>query len=50
MEMKSVMDHHQLAPGRSNSLDERRRVALEEVDNAKLSWFHAKVCLTAGVG
>ncbi|KAJ7191203.1 phosphate permease [Mycena pura] len=31
-------------------LDERRRVALAEVDNARLSWFHVKVCLVAGVG
>jgi PHS family inorganic phosphate transporter-like MFS transporter len=32
------------------ALDERRRAALAEVDNAKFSWFHAKVCLVAGVG
>ncbi|CAK5268566.1 unnamed protein product [Mycena citricolor] len=31
-------------------LDERRRAALAEVDNAKFSWFHVKVCLVAGVG
>ncbi|KAF8905025.1 phosphate transporter [Gymnopilus junonius] len=31
-------------------LDERRRAALSEVDNAKFSWFHAKVCIVAGVG
>jgi PHS family inorganic phosphate transporter-like MFS transporter len=31
-------------------LDERRRAALAEVDNAKLSWFHFKVCIVAGVG
>ncbi|KAF9017295.1 inorganic phosphate transporter [Hymenopellis radicata] len=31
-------------------LGERRRAALAEVDNAKLSWFHVKVCLVAGVG
>jgi PHS family inorganic phosphate transporter-like MFS transporter len=31
-------------------LDERRRAALAEVDNAKFSWFHAKVCVVAGVG
>ncbi|KAF9067249.1 major facilitator superfamily domain-containing protein [Rhodocollybia butyracea] len=34
----------------SHVLDERRRVALAEVDNAKFSWFHVKVCFTAGVG
>ncbi|KAF9046818.1 phosphate transporter [Hymenopellis radicata] len=31
-------------------LDERRRAALAEVDNAKFSWFHVKVCAVAGVG
>ncbi|KAF9267660.1 inorganic phosphate transporter [Marasmius fiardii PR-910] len=36
--------------GVSTLLDERRRAALAEVDNAKFSWFHAKVCLVAGVG
>ncbi|KIP08236.1 hypothetical protein PHLGIDRAFT_117441 [Phlebiopsis gigantea 11061_1 CR5-6] len=32
------------------TLDERRRAALAEVDNAKFSWFHFKVCMVAGVG
>ncbi|KAL0954784.1 hypothetical protein HGRIS_003734 [Hohenbuehelia grisea] len=32
------------------SLDERRRAALADIDNAKFSWFHAKVCAVAGVG
>ncbi|KAJ6513421.1 major facilitator superfamily domain-containing protein [Mycena sanguinolenta] len=31
-------------------LDERRRAALAEVDNARFSWFHVKVCMVAGVG
>ncbi|KAJ7352612.1 phosphate permease [Mycena albidolilacea] len=31
-------------------LDERRRAALAEVDNAAFSWFHVKVCMVAGVG
>ncbi|CAL1716624.1 unnamed protein product [Somion occarium] len=31
-------------------LDERRRAALAEIDNAKFSWFHFKVCMVAGVG
>jgi PHS family inorganic phosphate transporter-like MFS transporter len=31
-------------------LDERRRAALAEIDNAQFSWFHAKVCIVAGVG
>ncbi|KAJ8072571.1 hypothetical protein AAF712_009393 [Marasmius tenuissimus] len=34
----------------STLLDERRRAALAEVDNAKFSWFHVKVCAVAGVG
>ncbi|GJF00063.1 Inorganic phosphate transporter [Phanerochaete sordida] len=32
------------------TLDEKRRAALAEVDSAKFSWFHFKVCLVAGVG
>ncbi|KAI0346286.1 phosphate transporter [Trametopsis cervina] len=32
------------------TLDEKRRAALAEVDNAKFSWFHLKVTLVAGVG
>jgi hypothetical protein len=32
------------------SLSERRRAALEEVDNAKFSRFHVKACAVAGVG
>ncbi|KAG6333503.1 hypothetical protein ID866_5592, partial [Astraeus odoratus] len=31
-------------------LNERRRAALAEIDNAPFSWFHIKVCLVAGVG
>ncbi|KAL4074946.1 major facilitator superfamily domain-containing protein [Scleroderma yunnanense] len=34
----------------ARSLDERRRVALAEIDNAPFSWFHVKVCIVAGVG
>ncbi|KAI0067338.1 phosphate permease [Artomyces pyxidatus] len=34
----------------AHELDERRRAALAEVDNAKFSWFHVKVCCVAGVG
>jgi len=34
----------------ASTLDERRRAALAEVDNAKFGWFHIKVCLVAGVG
>ncbi|KAI5122557.1 hypothetical protein M0805_005284 [Coniferiporia weirii] len=32
------------------TLDQRRRAALAEVDNARFSWFHVKVVLVAGVG
>jgi PHS family inorganic phosphate transporter-like MFS transporter len=31
-------------------LDERRRAALADVDNAAFSWFHVKVATVAGVG
>ncbi|KAF5392299.1 hypothetical protein D9757_001386 [Collybiopsis confluens] len=34
----------------SYHLNERRRAALAEIDNAKFSWFHVKVCFVAGVG
>ncbi|KAJ7104275.1 phosphate permease [Mycena belliarum] len=36
--------------GAAYVLDERRRAALAEVDNARFSWFHVKVCMVAGVG
>ncbi|OCH93017.1 phosphate permease [Obba rivulosa] len=31
-------------------LDERRRAALAEIDDATFSWFHVKVSMVAGVG
>jgi len=31
-------------------LDEQRRAALAEIDNAAFGWFHIRVCLVAGVG
>ncbi|KAI9460368.1 phosphate transporter [Russula earlei] len=31
-------------------LDESRRAALHQVDEASFSWFHFKVCIVAGVG
>lgn len=31
-------------------LNERRRVALAEMDNAPFSWFHVKLCTVAGIG
>ncbi|KAL9714364.1 hypothetical protein Ac2012v2_002676 [Leucoagaricus gongylophorus] len=44
--------HHGSSVVKSNGfdLDRSRRNALAEVDNAKFSWFHAKVCIVAGVG
>ncbi|KAI8645538.1 phosphate:H+ symporter [Parasitella parasitica] len=29
---------------------ERRRLALEEIDNAKFGWFHVRACIVSGVG
>ncbi|KAL7410853.1 phosphate permease [Mrakia frigida] len=40
----------QAQPGYYNSVDERRRAALREIDEAKFSWFHVKACVVAGVG
>jgi len=40
-------------PGKTSdgyALDEKRRAALAEVDEASFSWFHVKVCMVAGVG
>ncbi|KZV85543.1 MFS transporter [Exidia glandulosa HHB12029] len=37
-------------PPPSTGLNERRRHALEDVDNAVFSWFHVRVCLVAGIG
>jgi PHS family inorganic phosphate transporter-like MFS transporter len=31
-------------------LDEKRRAALAEIDNAEFGWFHIRACLVAGVG
>ncbi|KAI8075169.1 phosphate:H+ symporter [Gongronella butleri] len=32
------------------SATERRRIALEEIDNAKFGWFHIRACIVSGVG
>ncbi|KAL9709713.1 hypothetical protein Ac2012v2_006765 [Leucoagaricus gongylophorus] len=40
----SVIKSNKLSLGRS------RQVALAEVDNARFSWFHVKVCFVAGIG
>ncbi|KAI8888569.1 phosphate:H+ symporter [Backusella circina FSU 941] len=29
---------------------ERRRQALEEIDNAKFGWFHVRACIVSGIG
>lgn len=45
---------HEASIAKSNAgsfnLDKSRKIALAEVDNARFSWFHAKVCIVAGVG
>jgi len=42
--------YHEKGQAHVTTLDERRRAALSEIDNAPFSWFHVKVCLVAGVG
>lgn len=32
------------------SAHERRRLALEEIDNAKFGWFHVRACIVSGIG
>ncbi|KAI8365517.1 phosphate:H+ symporter [Blakeslea trispora] len=29
---------------------ERRRIALDEIDNAKFGWFHIRACIVSGIG
>ncbi|KAJ7473120.1 phosphate permease [Mycena galericulata] len=41
---------HSKAEGGVVILNDLRRAALEQVDSAGFIWFHAKVCLVAGVG
>lgn len=33
-----------------HDIDEKRRAALAEIDNAKFGWFHIRACLVAGTG
>ncbi|KAH9847506.1 phosphate transporter [Lenzites betulinus] len=33
-----------------DTLNEKRRATLAEVDNATFSWFHVRICLVAGAG
>ncbi|KAH7884621.1 major facilitator superfamily domain-containing protein [Phlebopus sp. FC_14] len=47
-EHESYPEKHQ--QGQATVLDDRRRAALAEIDNASFSWFHVKVCMVAGVG
>ncbi|CEI85793.1 Putative Phosphate:H symporter [Rhizopus microsporus] len=46
IQMDEGINHDQLA------LDalERRRAALEEIDNAKFGWFHIRACIVSGIG
>ncbi|CAO3648587.1 unnamed protein product [Mucor fragilis] len=46
IQMEEAISHDQLA------LDalERRRVALEEIDNAEFGWFHIRACIVSGIG
>jgi len=47
----SIKDHDRpLAQNQYVDLDEQRRAALAEIDNAPFSWFHIKICMVAGVG
>ncbi|KAM6499660.1 Major facilitator superfamily domain containing protein [Amanita muscaria] len=42
--------HGAMARNATFSLDQCREAALAEIDEAKFSWFHVKVCLVAGIG
>ncbi|KAF8501731.1 phosphate permease [Russula emetica] len=48
--LQSSVAHAAPRPSAALELDERRRAALSQVDNASFSWFHVKVCCVAGVG
>ncbi|KAI7885252.1 phosphate:H+ symporter [Lichtheimia hyalospora FSU 10163] len=47
-----VTDTHSSHEAQSYGLDaiERRRVALQEFDDAKFGWFHIRACIVSGVG
>lgn len=45
----NVLRKHR-APSYGNTLNEARKEALAEADNARFSRFHVRVCLVAGVG
>ncbi|KAI7888031.1 phosphate:H+ symporter [Mucor mucedo] len=46
IQMEEAMNHDQIA---LEAL-ERRRVALEEIDNAEFGWFHIRACIVSGIG
>ncbi|PIL29813.1 MFS general substrate transporter [Ganoderma sinense ZZ0214-1] len=51
--VEAVLDHLpnlEKDSTRGYDLNEQRRATLQEVDKAKFSWFHVRVCLVAGVG
>jgi PHS family inorganic phosphate transporter-like MFS transporter len=47
---EKTSDLEQEKPVGSYALAEKRKQALADIDNAKFSWFHVKVCIVAGVG
>ncbi|KAG2083849.1 major facilitator superfamily domain-containing protein [Suillus cothurnatus] len=49
-QQSSHESYHEKGGQNTVTLDERRRAALEVIDNAPFSWFHVKVCLVASVG
>jgi PHS family inorganic phosphate transporter-like MFS transporter len=34
----------------ASAINERRKAALEDIDNATFSWYHVRTCLVAGIG
>jgi PHS family inorganic phosphate transporter-like MFS transporter len=38
------------ADNSTTDLNTRRRIALQEIDNAPLGWYHLRACIVAGVG
>jgi PHS family inorganic phosphate transporter-like MFS transporter len=48
--LQSSVNQQNARLGAARVLDERRRAALSQIDNASFSWFHFKVICVAGVG
>ena len=44
------MTSHEAEESRQIDLDEKRRAALAEIDNAKFGWFHVRTIVVTGVG